>query len=172
MRRLLLNFYNKTNKMKPERIILFRDGVSEGQFKAVQRAEVPQIVACCQELGRASGEDYSPPVCTCCRAPALLNTSRSLELQSFFFCFSFLCPDCHLLDACSTHNQTWSNVRLLTVHLPQVTYIVCQKRHNTRLLPRSPNEADRSGNVPPGTVSLLDMLPSCLQALLISKCMH
>ena len=97
MRRLLINFYNKTNKMKPEKIIFFRDGVSEGQFKAVQRAEVPQIVACCQELGRASGEDYSPPVSTCCRAPARLNTSQKLVLQSFFFCFLYLCPSCRLL---------------------------------------------------------------------------
>ena len=99
MRRLLLNLYNKTNKMKPERIIFFRDGVSEGQFKEVQRAEVPQIIACCEELGRASGEDYSPPVSTCCRAHALLNLSGSLQPVSF--CFSFMCPDCHLLDACT-----------------------------------------------------------------------
>ena len=76
------------------------------------------------------------------------------------------------VDACSLWNRAWSNVRLLTVPRPQVTYIVCQKRHNTRLLPRSPNEADRSGNVPPGTVSLLAMLSSCLRALLISKCVH
>ena len=67
--------------MKPERIIFFRDGVSEGQFRAVQRAEVPQIIACCQELGRASGEDYSPPVSACHCAPALLHTSRRISCR-------------------------------------------------------------------------------------------
>uniref|UniRef100_A0A7R9VRT6 Piwi domain-containing protein n=2 Tax=Chlamydomonas euryale TaxID=1486919 RepID=A0A7R9VRT6_9CHLO len=35
---------------------------------------------------------------------------------------------------------------------PAVTFVVVQKRHNTRLLPGRDTPTDRSGNIPPGTV--------------------
>ncbi|KAF8341583.1 Piwi domain-containing protein [Cantharellus anzutake] len=38
----LIAYRQKTNKL-PERVILFRDGVSEGQFQTVLREELPQI---------------------------------------------------------------------------------------------------------------------------------
>ncbi|KAF2893819.1 hypothetical protein ILUMI_12356 [Ignelater luminosus] len=43
----LLFFYKKNNQMKPERIIFFRDGVSEGQFQTVLNAEVHTIRQAC-----------------------------------------------------------------------------------------------------------------------------
>ena len=42
---LLLTFYQYTNKKKPERLVFYRDGVSEGQFAEVQRMEIPQVRA-------------------------------------------------------------------------------------------------------------------------------
>lgn len=43
VKELLLAFYQFTNKKKPERLIFYRDGVSEGQFAEVQRLEIPQV---------------------------------------------------------------------------------------------------------------------------------
>ncbi|KAJ3687816.1 hypothetical protein LUZ61_016980 [Rhynchospora tenuis] len=37
-------------------------------------------------------------------------------------------------------------------YMPAITFIVVQKRHHTRLFPYDYRAADRSGNVPPGTV--------------------
>lgn len=62
VRRMLIHFYAATNKKKPERILYFRDGLSEGQFEKIRAIELPAIVACCRELGRSSGEEYAPPV--------------------------------------------------------------------------------------------------------------
>lgn len=62
IRRLLVTFYKNTNGMKPKRIIFYRDGVSEGQFKQVQKEEVPQIIQACRDLGQSADEVYSPPV--------------------------------------------------------------------------------------------------------------
>ena len=39
---LLQEFYRNTRK-RPEKIIVYRDGVSEGQFDAVVREELPQV---------------------------------------------------------------------------------------------------------------------------------
>jgi hypothetical protein len=39
---LLQEFYRNTKK-RPERIIVYRDGVSEGQFDAVVREELAQV---------------------------------------------------------------------------------------------------------------------------------
>lgn len=35
---------------------------------------------------------------------------------------------------------------------PKLTYIICAKRHNMRFFAASPNDADRTGNLPAGTV--------------------
>ena len=43
MKDLLREFYKACGKKKPERIIVYRDGVSEGQSDAVQQQEVPQV---------------------------------------------------------------------------------------------------------------------------------
>ena len=48
IKRLLLSFYRATAGKKPEKLILYRDGVSEGMFAEVQRAEIPQIIQACK----------------------------------------------------------------------------------------------------------------------------
>ena len=42
VKELLLEFYRANGQKKPEKLIFYRDGVSEGQFDTVQRLEIPQ----------------------------------------------------------------------------------------------------------------------------------
>ncbi|XP_044444437.1 protein argonaute MEL1-like [Triticum aestivum] len=57
IKELLLNFYQK-NRRKPERIIFYRDGVSESQFSPVLLHEVDAIRKACISLD----EHYVPPI--------------------------------------------------------------------------------------------------------------
>ncbi|OWZ16857.1 Argonaute1 [Phytophthora megakarya] len=86
---LMKQFYRQT-RGKPDRIVFYRDGVSEGQFHMVMNFEVTAIREACQALEVG----YNPPI----------------------------------------------------------TFVIVQKRHNTRLFPDNPKDADRSGNVKAGTV--------------------
>ncbi|VUC20833.1 unnamed protein product [Clonostachys rosea] len=45
-----LELWRKHNKILPERIIIFRDGVSEGQFQQVLEQELPKMRIACQKL--------------------------------------------------------------------------------------------------------------------------
>ena len=87
----LLRQFHAHTRQKPERIIFFRDGVSEGQYAAVMAEEVSELRAACANLGDGS-------------------------------------------------------------YAPRLTYIICTKRHTTRLFCTDSRRVDRSGNVPPGTV--------------------
>ncbi|CAM0908526.1 unnamed protein product [Alopecurus aequalis] len=92
IRELLISFKRSTGE-KPQRILFYRDGVSEGQFYQVLLHELDAIRKAC----------------------------ASLE----------------------------------TNYQPQVTFIVVQKRHHTRLFAHNHNDqstVDRSGNILPGTV--------------------
>lgn len=55
---LLKKFYDRNAGRKPERIIMFRDGVSEGQFLAVLAKELVAMREACQELEAG----YEPPI--------------------------------------------------------------------------------------------------------------
>ncbi|XP_009801790.1 protein argonaute 4A-like [Nicotiana sylvestris] len=50
IRELLVDFYSSSNKVKPEHIIIFRDGVSESQFNQVINIELDQIIEACNHL--------------------------------------------------------------------------------------------------------------------------
>lgn len=75
-------------------IIMFRDGVSEGQYEQVLNIELASLRRACEEIS-------------------------------------------HL-----THKH----------FMPKVTYIIVTKRHHTRFFTNDKNVADRSGNIPAGTV--------------------
>ena len=45
-----LRYYNEINDDLPERIIIFRDGVGDGQLSAVVEHEVPQLKASFNEV--------------------------------------------------------------------------------------------------------------------------
>jgi eukaryotic translation initiation factor 2C len=57
VKELLIGFYRSTKK-KPEKIMFYRDGVSEGQFQHVRDFEITAIRAACQSLE----EDYVPAI--------------------------------------------------------------------------------------------------------------
>ncbi|XP_062615032.1 piwi-like protein 1, partial [Saccostrea cucullata] len=54
-----LEKYHEVNGALPERIIVFRDGVGDGQLRAVYEHEVPQLNEC---FKRSGGQDYNPKV--------------------------------------------------------------------------------------------------------------
>lgn len=56
----LLRAFHRETRQKPERIIFYRDGVSEGQFAYVQDMEVKAIRDACLEL--AKDGSYQPPI--------------------------------------------------------------------------------------------------------------
>lgn len=58
VRELLIMFYKSTGGYKPHRIILYRDGVSEGQFLAVLQHELTAIREACIKLEG----DYKPGI--------------------------------------------------------------------------------------------------------------
>jgi len=56
-----LQSYEKKMRQLPERIIVFRDGVSEGQFDLVREKELPRILEAFKKLNTASrGSPYRP----------------------------------------------------------------------------------------------------------------
>lgn len=59
VRELLVEFYRQT-KVKPKRIIFYRDGVSEGQFDQVLLSEVKAVQQACLDIQK-DGE-YQPPI--------------------------------------------------------------------------------------------------------------
>ncbi|CAD7696925.1 unnamed protein product [Ostreobium quekettii] len=61
VKELLLEFFKHNNRMKPESIIVYRDGVSEGQFDAVLSNEYDCIRTACMEMGNGDGT-YCPPI--------------------------------------------------------------------------------------------------------------
>lgn len=54
--RSALGKYREVNGYLPERIIVYRDGVGDGQLKAVHDHELPQVMRCFKDLGT----DYDP----------------------------------------------------------------------------------------------------------------
>ncbi|OWF41593.1 piwi-like protein 1 [Mizuhopecten yessoensis] len=51
-----LKKYHEVNNMLPDKIVIFRDGVGDGQLPAVHEHEVPQVVGTIKEC---AGEDYN-----------------------------------------------------------------------------------------------------------------
>ncbi|XP_054165958.1 protein argonaute-2-like [Oppia nitens] len=54
----MLNHYKQTNKQLPEGLILFRDGVSQGQFRQVLDHEFQQMRAACAQVQ----QNYAPKI--------------------------------------------------------------------------------------------------------------
>eukprot|EP00959_Pyramimonas_sp_CCMP1952_P384391 8056089-Pyramimonas_sp.AAC.1 len=50
IRELIEDFMSQNRGMKPERILFYRDGVSEGQFSQCLGYELPLLQAACRDL--------------------------------------------------------------------------------------------------------------------------
>ncbi|KAG6828038.1 hypothetical protein H0H87_003026, partial [Tephrocybe sp. NHM501043] len=87
--------YEKRNGKLPERLLVFRDGVSEGQFDTVLKDELPQI----------------------------LDAFKRFETQG-----------------------------RKSKYRPQLSIVICGKRHHARFYPTDSPYADRNGNTRAGTV--------------------
>jgi eukaryotic translation initiation factor 2C len=130
MKDLMMEFHRVTRGRKPEHLIFFRDGVSEGQFKEVYYSEYSAVREACKEMGDPNSEcellatqgSAVPPSAPCL---SLCKPAGSGDLSSH---------PCHPADA------------------PPITFVVVQKRHHTRLfpMPQDQQNRDRSGNVLPG----------------------
>ncbi|UYV61065.1 AGO3 [Cordylochernes scorpioides] len=57
----LLKAYYKTNSQRPQSILFFRDGVSEGQFQEVLRDELSEIKRACADLSKVT-DPYNPTI--------------------------------------------------------------------------------------------------------------
>ncbi|XP_077995960.1 piwi-like protein 1 [Glandiceps talaboti] len=53
-----LKKYNEVNKVLPERILIYRDSVGDGQLQAVVEHEIPQLLKCFEDIGPG----YNPKV--------------------------------------------------------------------------------------------------------------
>ncbi|EEY61191.1 Argonaute4 (AGO4) [Phytophthora infestans T30-4] len=95
LRDLFLAFYQSTNR-QPERVIYYRDGVSEGRFYDILQTEMRAL----RKTFKMLSDDYNPPV----------------------------------------------------------TFVVVNKRHHMRAFRINPRDADRKGNVVPGTVLDTDVV--------------
>lgn len=93
-----LNSYPTNDRQHASSIIMYRDGVSEGQFEDVMKTEIEGIRR-----------------------------------------------------ACAEYHKQWN---------PKITYIIVTKRHHARFFPCNKQDADRSGNCPPGTVIDTDVVSS------------
>ncbi|XP_023209689.1 protein argonaute-2-like isoform X4 [Centruroides sculpturatus] len=60
MKEILLEFFKTTKGKKPEKIIIFRDGISEGEYQNVMEYEMRKIRNACKEM--AQEETYEPPI--------------------------------------------------------------------------------------------------------------
>lgn len=85
-----LESFEAANRRLPERILFYRDGVSEGQYAQVLNEEVKALKA-----------------------------------------------------GCAAYRAGYA---------PTLTMVIVQKRHHTRFMTANPQDADRSGNIPAGTV--------------------
>ena len=57
-KKLLMKFHDENKGRKPEKIVMYRDGASEGQFLVVLAAELVAMREACQELE----EGYKPEI--------------------------------------------------------------------------------------------------------------
>ncbi|EPY81010.1 hypothetical protein CB1_000764029 [Camelus ferus] len=125
-----LRAWNSCNEYMPSRIVVFRDGVGDGQLKALVSYEVPQFLDCLKSVGRG----YN----------LMIKRVRDLVSQSFL-------PTADP-GPCSSSLQLWSlpsRLTFITILSPRLTVIVVKKRVNARFFAQS---GGRLQNPLPGTV--------------------
>lgn len=171
---LLLQFYKRC-RAKPARILFYRDGVSEGQFLETQMFEINQVrivgmrssweVSCTDEVGHWCGLLYTGRRSTRSQFKGLtIRTYLSIAIADDQCDMNWTSSNTFLRQGSFHINRgwiaSWPQVFAACQELgrsagenyaPPITFIVAQKRHNTRFFPIK--DADRSGNVPSGVLS-------------------
>ena len=86
----LLHKFERIARQRPKRLIMFRDGVSEGQFQSVMARELLAIRAACSRLGDGS---YKPPISYIVvqkrHHTRLVSVNQCHERQSYQFFLDF-----------------------------------------------------------------------------------
>ena len=145
VKELLIEFVRANNGTKPARIIFFRDGVSEGEFLKVKNSSSLSIYSKSHLLSRTVAwvgqnmREYTAVArlgsCRLHKGLCWLTNSGSEQVQE---------AEIPQVFAAVAELQ-----RSEAAGIP-ITYIVCQKRHMTRLFPGERGAGDRNGNVLPG----------------------
>ena len=90
----LLHKFERIARQRPKRLIMFRDGVSEGQFQSVMARELLAIRAACSRLGDGS---YKPPISYIVvqkrHHTRSVSVNQCHERQSYQFFFRFFPAD-------------------------------------------------------------------------------
>ncbi|XP_051780036.1 piwi-like protein 2 [Erpetoichthys calabaricus] len=138
-----LQTYHKENHFLPDKIIIYRDGVSDGQLNAVQQYEIPQLLKCFKTFPQ-----YEPMLVFIVVQKRINTTLYSMEGEKFgvpppgtvldhtitssdwvdFFLLSH-----HIRHGCGfpTHYITLYNTANLTPdHLQRLTYKMCHMYWN------------------------------------------
>ena len=146
------------NRKKPAALLFYRDGVSEGQFQDVLGHEYAAMrkvragAVCGGGGGRGGGENFrwGQDICGMGVGDRVWGGRAALKISPATCRVSVpstLAPPPPCLpcppQACQSIEEGYN---------PLITFVVVQKRHNTRLLPTDPRFGDRSGNILPGTI--------------------
>ncbi|PIK49325.1 eukaryotic translation initiation factor 2c [Apostichopus japonicus] len=165
VRELLVNFY-RTTQFKPARIIMYRDGVSEGQFPQTTSAR-GNIVLCDVKMSTSHFTEQS-----CCGAPGchMFQNPTSATVQLNCVWFSWIVGDnivfivmldnviaSLFLDSSGATPRTTSDPPRLPStggRLSARNYLHRRPEtspHETTLLRRQKEQIGKSGNIPAGT---------------------
>lgn len=121
--------YKRTTGHHPKRILVYRDGVSEGQFAEILRTEVMAIKSACLKLD----SKHLPGHCYVCTLTVVMHSILERMV---------------LTDLLAGH----IHVSLIEKYLPPITFVIVKKNHHARFFPRNRDDRDRSGNCVSGTV--------------------
>uniref|UniRef100_H2Y4C9 Uncharacterized protein n=1 Tax=Ciona savignyi TaxID=51511 RepID=H2Y4C9_CIOSA len=126
-----LKKYYELNHALPERVVIFRDGVGDGQLKVVAEHEVVQLQSCFEMFSKIKGSDYNPML-------SMVVVSKRINTK-FFSCgrsgLSNPSPG-SVLDHTATR-PNWPDYFLVSQHVRQGTvspthYIVVSGHHHLK----------------------------------------
>ena len=149
---LLAEFHANTRGLRPERILFYRDGVSEGQFREVYLSEYSALREACAEMGDpaadcerggGAGREAGAGCCGGAAARRCPRFGRQGGRQGGAGRGAAAHPVTTALPPFTARPPA---------DAPPITFIIVQKRHQTRLfpMPQDNQNRDRSGNILPG----------------------
>lgn len=138
-----LRKYHEVNERLPERIIIYRDGVGDGQLPAVFEHEIPQLLECFKTLGA----DYNPKVAVVvvkkrinarffAKAGQLQNPPPGTIIDDLvtkpeWYDFFLVSQSVRQGTVTPTHyNVVWDTSGLQPDHMQRLTYKMCHLYYN------------------------------------------